>query len=68
MTLYSYYMDTKNNYVKVKNLLIKLRDFFEKYMGDETIEVTMPKVETTTKEEAVKQEEVSAFQLTNTLH
>jgi hypothetical protein len=44
VTLYSYYMDTKNNYVKVKNLLIKLRDFFDKYAGDETIEVTMPKV------------------------
>lgn len=44
ISLYSYYMDTKNTYIKVKNLLIKLRDFFDKYAGEMTINVTLPKV------------------------
>lgn len=68
ISLYSYYMDTKNTYIKVKNLLIKLRDFFDKYAGEMTINVTLPKVENT-KEEIVKQEEeVSAFQLVNSTY
>jgi hypothetical protein len=73
ISLYSYFMDTKNTYIKVKNLLIKLRDFFDKYAGDMSINVTLPKVEHTTKEEVVKQEEemvkqeqeISAFQFVN---
>lgn len=69
ISLYSYFMDNKNTYIKVKNLLIKLRDFFDKYAGDMSINVTLPKVEHTAKEEVVKQEEeISAFQFVISTH
>lgn len=58
LKLYSYYLEEKTSYVKVKNLAHKLTEFFEKYAND--FSITLPKVETT------KKEEPSEFEITKT--
>jgi hypothetical protein len=59
--LYSYYLERRIKYIKVKDLLQKLREFFEIY-GKENSETSLPKFERT--EDLVKKEEGSVFELT----
>ena len=44
--LYSFYLEKKTTYVKVKDLLQKLREFIEIY-GKDNSETSLPKIEQT---------------------
>lgn len=43
MKLYSYYLEKRTSYVKVKDMLMRLREFFEIYDGEST-EASLPKL------------------------
>jgi len=45
--MYSFYLEKRVSYVKIKNLFEKLKDFYEIYGKDVSSNISLPKLEDT---------------------